>query len=282
MAVNAMNTTQLACWIPEYQSAKALSALEKSLVIQKCVWSDWRQYLKFGDILDIPIVPDLGTADSVNLNVDLELNAQTTTRKQIAVNQWNYKAVGVGYREQMQNYPDYLAATTEKCSYSVSKAIDYYLATWFNNLTAGNVGTLGSALTDDIMLTANENLDKADVSEMDRFLVVDPESITDLFKIDKFLRDDYVRKGAVESPAGLVGRSIYGCTVYMSNNLEAHSTAHWAAMFQREAIGVIIQQNPTVKLFDWPEKHTSVVEVSAIHGSNVLRPTAGVCINTRS
>ena len=194
MASNAMNTTALACWIPEYQSAKALSALEKALVIQKCVWADWRPYLKFGDTLNIAIVPDLGTADAVNLNADLTLNAQNTTRKQIAVNQWNYKAVGVGYREQMQNYPDYLTKATEKCSHSVAKAIDTYLAALFTSLTAGNVGTLGSAITDDNLLTCRENLDKADASMEDRHLIVDPETVTDLFKIDKVLRDDYVAR----------------------------------------------------------------------------------------
>ena len=283
MASNAMNTTALACWIPQYQSAKALSALEKKMVIQKCVWTDWRQYLKFGDTLDIPLVPNLGTADAVNLNADLSLNAQTTTRKQIVVNLWNYKAVGVGYREQMQNYPDYLTSVTEKCTYSVALAIDTYLASLFVALTAGNVDAAGSAITDDNLITMREKLDLADADKEDRYFVIDPETTSDMFKLDKVLRDDYVNKGAVEAVSGFIGRSVYGCKVFESNNLTLHDTNyHWAAMFQKEAIGIILQKSPTVRYFDWPEKHTNVVESGTIFGAAVLRPTAGSLLNTRS
>jgi hypothetical protein len=283
MASNAMNTTALACWIPSYQAAKALAALEKSLVIEKCVTSDWRDQLKWGDTLNIAITPDLGTADSVDLTGDLTLNAQNTTRGQIVVNQWNYKAVGVGYREQMQNRPDYLTEVAEKCVYSCAKAVDYYLGGLFSSLQAGNIGTQGSALTDDVMLSGVEYLDVADVGRNNRFLVVDPESITDLLKIDKFLRDDYVNKGAVESPEGLIGRSVYGCTVYMSNNLTLKNTYyHAAAMLQKEAIGLILQKNPITDMFDWKEKFTNVVRAQAVFGAAVLRTTAGCCINTRS
>lgn len=283
MASNAMSATQLVQWIPEYQSAKALAALEAELVIEKAVWHDWQNDLPWGDTLLIPITPNLGTADSVSLTADLTLNAQTTTRGSIIVNQWNYKAVGIGYREQLQNRPNYLTEIAEKCVYSVAKAIDYYLATKFASLTAGNVGTQGTALDDDAMLTAVENLNIADISRKNRAVVLDPESMTDLMKIDKFLTDAYVQKGAVESPQGLIGKSRYGCEVYMSNNLVAKNTSyHSCAMFQKEAIAIIIQKNNITDMFDWKEKFTNVVRAQAIFGANVLRPTAGCHINTRS
>lgn len=283
MASNAMNSSQLACWIPEVQSARAIKALEKELVITKCVWTDWKDQLKFGDTLNIPIVPDLGSANAVNLNTDLTLNAQNTTRVACIINQWNYKAVGVGYREMMQNKPDYLDSVADKCVYSVAKAIDYYIGDLFDGLTAGNVGTQGQALTDDVLLEANENLDTADVPDENRFLVLDPESITDMFKIDKILRDDYVAKGAVESVQGFVGRSVYGCKVYRSNNLSAHNTYyHCGGMFHKEAIAAILQKAPVLDLFDWKEKFTQVVRAQAWFGAVVARATAGVCINTRS
>lgn len=252
-------------------------------MLQKCVWTDWRDQLKFGDTLNIPIVPDLGTADAVNLNAELTLNAQNTTRVQVIINQWNYKAVGVGYREMMANKPEYLDDATDKCMYSVAKAIDYYIAGKFTSLTAGNVGTQGSALTDDVLLEAVENLGEADVPDDGRHLVVDVESVTDLFKIDKILRDDYVSKGAVESINGFIGRSVYGAKVWRSNNLVAANTSyHWAAMFHKQAIALILQKTPALKAFDWPQKHTSVVEAQAWFGANVSRATSGCLINTRS
>ena len=225
----------------------------------------------------------MGTADSVSLTADLTLNAQPTSRKQIVVDQWNYKAVGVGYKEQLQNRPNYLTEVAAKCVYSVAKAIDTKLASLFASLTAGNIGTQGSELTDDVLLEGVENLNLADVPEDDRFLILAPESITDLMKIDKMVRDDYVARGAVEGPSGLIGRSRYGCTVYMSNNLAVKNTNyHAAAMLQREAIAIIIQKNNIVDYFDWKQKFTNVVRAQAIFGCGVLRPTAGCCINTRS
>ena len=283
MASNAMTAAQLANWIPEYQAAKALAALEKSLVIQKTVWHDWQDELKWGDTLNIPITPNLGAADVVSLTAELTLNAQTTSRRQIIVNQWNYKAVGVGYREQLQNRPAYLTDVAQKCTYACALAIDTYLAGKFQSLTAGNVGTQGNALTDDVMLTAGENLNIADIEATGRSIVLDPESVTDLFKIDKVVHDDYVAKGAMESPTGFIGRSRYGGLVYMSNNLKVQNTSyHSAGFYHKEAIAIIIQKKNITDLFDWPQKFTQVVRAQVIFGAGIPRPTAGVCINTRS
>jgi len=107
--------------------------------------------------------------------------------------------------------------------------------------------------------------------------------IYDLMKIDKLIADAYVNRGAVESPEGLIGMSRYGCMVYMSNNLvEANTSYHNGAMLQREAIGIIIQRDNLARLVDWPQKHTKYVEVEALFGAAILRPTAGCRLNTRS
>ncbi|KKM21186.1 hypothetical protein LCGC14_1637950, partial [marine sediment metagenome] len=66
MASIAYTSSQLANWIPEYQAAKALAALETSLVIAKTVWHDWQDDLAWGDVLNIPLLPNFGAADSVD------------------------------------------------------------------------------------------------------------------------------------------------------------------------------------------------------------------------
>ena len=283
MATNAMSAAQLTNWLPTYQSAKALADLESELVIAKTVWLEWRDQLPWGNAVKIPIVPNLGTADAVAYTADLTLNAQTAKQKTITVDQYNYKAVGVGYKEQLQNRPDYLTNIASKCVYACSEAVDVYLGSLFNTLTAGNVGTQGLALEDDTLLAAVENLAAAKASRRDRAMVLDPESITDLFMIDKMVRDDYVVRGAVESSDGMIGRSRYGCMVYQSVNCPVKNTSyHAAAMYQREAIGCIIQKKEIVDYFDWKEKFTNVVRAQVLFGATVLRPTCGVCINTRS
>ena len=255
MASNAMSSANLGCWIPEYQSGKSLSALQKRLVLQNVVTMDWRNELAWGDTLNIPILPDQGAAQDVSLTADLTLNVSSTTKKSIVINQQKYKAVGVGYNEQLLNRPNYLTEIATKCTYSVAKEIDTFAGSFFSSLTAGNVGVQGSPLDDDALLAAKENLDAADVDEGDRHLVLDVESVTDIMKIDKMVRDDYVARGSVESPSrGLIGRSRYDATVWMSNNLTvANSNYHYAAFLQREAIGMIILRNTNIRMFDWEE-----------------------------
>lgn len=284
MASIAYTSSQLANWIPEYQAAKALAALETSLVIAKTVWHDWQDDLAWGDVLNIPLLPNFGTADSVDTTATITLDVDTVNKKTITVNQWNYKAVGVSYKDQLQNRPEFLTGANEKCQYSVALAMDTFLASLLPSLTAGNVGTQGVAIDDDVMLAALENLNAADAGEEDRHIILDPESITDMLKIDKMVRDDYVARGATENPMkGLIGRSRYGGTVWMSNNLKVqNSSYHTAAFMQREAIAMISQRNNLVDFFDWPQQFTNVVRAQSIFGATVVRPTVGVAINTRS
>ncbi len=189
----------------------------------------------------------------------------------------------MGYAEQLQNRPDYLSAVVSKCTYACGVAIDTYLGALFSSLTAGNIGTQGDAIDDDVLLQGVEYLNAANASFADRALIVDVESLTDLMKIDKLVSDSYVQKGAIEALGGIIGKNRYGCTVYMSNNLTAANTSyHYAAMLQKEAIGCIVSKDIMVDAFDWKEKFTNVVRARTLFGASVLRPTAGCCINTRS
>jgi len=288
MASNAFNATALNEWVPEYQSAKAQIAYEYNLVIAPLVDRTFEALLKFGDTLNIPQLANFGAANNAATTADLELYVYQTEKTNIAVNQWKYKAVGVSYKENIQNYPEFLTGATTKCSYSVAQAVDTYLAELFGGATGAagftnSVGSDGAALTDDVMLSAKEYLDLADVPFSDRALILDPESLTDLMKIDKFLRDDYVARGAVESANGLIGKSIYGGKVYSTNNLRAlNTTYHLAALMHKQAIAMIQQKAPTVERFDWWQKFTSVVRVQCIFGANLVRAGNGVRIKTRS
>ncbi len=288
MATNAFTSTELNEWIPAYQSAKAQIALEKALVIAPLVDSSFESLLKFGNTLNIPIMPNFGGAGNVTITADMALYAVQTTKTLVSVNQWVFQAVGVSDKDQIQNYPDFLTQCTEKCSYDVAVAIDTYLANLFGlaNGDAGFTSTVGTdavALTDDVMLAAKEYLDVANVPYTDRVLIIDPESTTDLMKIDKFLRDDYVARGAIESENGLIGKSIYGAKVYVTNNLRAlNTTYHIATLMQREAIALIQEVRPRAEMFNWWQKFTNVVRVSAIFGATLARATSGIRIKTRS
>jgi len=123
-----------------------------------------------------------------------------------------------------------------------------------------------------------ETLDEADVPEDERSIVIDPSSKADLLKIDKFVRNDYVREVVI--PTGRFG-NIYNMGVYITNNLEAHSTGNYGAMFQKEALGFVAQKQPIAKKIPMPWKHKTVYNVQAIWGIAELRDTSGICFYTR-
>jgi len=229
----------------------------------------------------VPNLSNFGDANAVDTTTDLTLYDALQNTDQIIVNYHFYQAVGLGEREQIQDRPDFLKAALQKCGYSVAKMVDDKIADLVNGLTTNTAGTEGSALTVDTLITAYEGLNENDVPENDRVWIFDPESITDLLKLDYFVRMDYIPDSVVTK--GFQGRQIFGAPVYMTTNLNVINTNYHAAVyFQKEWVAMIQQEAPTVFQFDWPEKFTRVVGVKALWGIKQMRETAACWIKTRS
>lgn len=278
MASIAMAAANIQNYIPELWSKSVKAAVENSLVIAKSVDRQYQSDLTTGDRIHVPNVANL-TANAVNTEQDITLNDALQNEDIIIINQWYEAAVGIQDMHLAQCTPASLQALAAKSGYSIAKQIDTHLGELFNDFSQ-TVGAEGSAITDDALLEAKEYLDLADAPFDGRVLIIDSESLTDLLKIDKFVRMDYVPGGAIAS--GQVGR-IYGCDVYITNNLEDINTSyHAAAMMQKEAIALVMQQEPSTKTWHWDERHTHVIECTAIWGSLEMRDTFGVWIKTRS
>ena len=111
--------------------------------------------------------------------------------------------------------------------------------------------------------------------------IFDPESITDLLKIDMFVRSDYVPEGVMSK--GFSGRQILGAPVYWSTNLPAVNTSyHAAAYMHKQALAAIVQSLPGVQKFHWDERSTTVVRANALYGALEMRDAFAVWIKTRS
>jgi len=278
MASNAMAAANILNYVPELWSKSVKADVEHALVIASHVDRQYQADLTVGDRIHVPNVANL-TANAVNTEQDITLNDAIQNEDIIIINQWYEAAVGIQDMHLAQITPVSLQTLSKKSGYAIAKQIDTYLAGLFNEFSQ-TVGTEGSAIKDDVLLQAKEYLDLADAPFEGRVLIIDPESLTDLLKIDKFVRMDYVPGGAVQN--GQVGR-IYGCDVFVTNNLEAINTSyHGAAMMQKEAIALIMQQEPKTVTWHWDERHTHVIQCTAIWGALEMRDTFGVWIKTRS
>jgi hypothetical protein len=273
----------LANFMPVLTSKKVLDFVEKNLVAWKCIDTSWEEEFRKmkGDTLTINPLLEISAA-AVNVNAaptayDTDQGAPT----QLIINQWYEAVVGVNDFQSQMGQPDYEKRIIPKLGYAIAKQIDTSVTGLFNAFSQA-VGTEGAAVTYDTLLSAKAYLDLADAPEDGRFLIIDPETLTDLMQDDMFTSSLYGGGGAVAK--GFIGQSkTLGCTVYVTNNLEAiNVNYHGAAMFHREAIGGAMPQPIRYKSWREEDRHTTYHRAEAWWGVVEMRDTFGVWVKTRS
>ena len=275
-----ISSTNLANWIPTVWSKEVLAAVENSLVTGALYDRSYEDLVRSGG--DTIVVPHLAeiSANLVNTAIDLTLYDAVQNVTNIALDFKYDIGVEVSDIEQLQTNPKYFSKVTSKLAYGIAKQIDINCNVKFRDFN-NQVGTVNTALTEDVLIDAYEKLNEANAPYSDRAWVFDPASITDLMKLDYFVRMDYV-SGSV-SEQGFVGRSIMGSPVYISTNLDIYaSNEHAAGYFQRETVALVMQMQPKFEVARIPLRHADAIIGLAVWGIQEMRGTFGVTINTRS
>ena len=267
----------IANFVPEVWSQELIIEAENSLVIAKLVDRRFEKGYSYGDVVHIANLHNI-TANVVNVSNTATLYDSVQNTTPININNWYHAGVSEADAIRKMDRPDYLKAVVPKLAYALAKQVDTGLATQFNDFTQ-TVGTEGVKVDDDVLVAAKEYLDLADAPFEDRSLIIDPETLGDILKIDKFVRMDYVAGGVIES--GRVG-NIYGCPVYITNNLEVlNGSYHAASMMHKGALGLIMAYQKVTAFRDWIHFSDGIL-ADALWGYNELIDTFGVWIKTRS
>ena len=281
MAVSEVSTLaqiETSEFIPSLWSLKVQAFLEDALVIVPLVDHKYEEDLSYGQTLHVPNFVEI-TAGSVTPGTEITPLEPEGGTLEIAVDQWYEAPISYSEFSRVQNRPDFLENAAKGSAYAVAKVMDKSLADLFNGFQSDiRQGADGNTVTDDLLIDCMEILDEYSVRQEDRVIVGDPSMKADLMRIDKFIRNDYGKGGVVAS--GKFG-DIYNCSVWITNNLEEVSTGHYAAMFQKEALAIITQKQPTVSKFDMPWKHMHLIQVQAMWGIKEMRDRAGVAFFTR-
>jgi hypothetical protein len=255
-----------------------------NLVCVGAVDTTWKQEMKIGEVLNVPVLDgltaaavdinaDWGATSGANLNTDFFATAVTIT-----VDQWQECPLIIDDGSQLQTQlKDLLQRGAKRSGYEIAVKIDTEVNALFSSLTSTWAGTDGQTFTDDILIDLMEGLDEANVPRADRSLIIDPSVLADIYKIDKFVNKDYN-----QTLTGEIGRTPYGDTILNTNNLTAASTGSYGALIHTEAIGAVIQMPPKVIAYRWEPRHSWVVNTSAIFGADILRSTFGAYYFTRS
>lgn len=196
---------------------------------------------------------------------------------QIVINQWYECPIVIDNMTNLQSQVNLRTKAEQASAYAIAKKMDSTLCDLFDNLGTA-LGNDGVAITDDVLISAVETLDEADVPEGERVWVFDPSAKADMLKIDKFVRVDYVRTPVV--PTGKFG-DIYNAPVYITNNLTVNSTGNDGVYMHREALAIIAQEKMKAYIVEQPLKHQATINTEALWGVLEMRDTFGVGICTR-
>ena len=213
-------------FIPELWSARLLYALDKAHVATNLVNREYHGIIaNQGDTVHINSIGAITVKDYTK-NTDIaDPDALTTTEQTLVIDQCKYFNFQVDDVDNVQAAGDLVDTAMSRAAYSLADVADaYLLKTIAAGAASGN--TVGAASAPIALTAANvyENivklrtkLDKANVPNPDRTIVVPPEVYALLLMDDRFAKSD-AAAGQSALLNGEVGR-VAGFTVYMSNNV---------------------------------------------------------------
>lgn len=213
-------------FIPELWSARLLYALDKAHVATNLVNREYQGIIaNQGDTVHINSIGAITVKDYTK-NADIaDPDALTTTDQTLVIDQCKYFNFQVDDVDNVQAAGDLVDTAMSRAAYSLADVADaYLLKTIAAGAASGN--TVGAASAPIALTAANvyENivklrtkLDKANVPNPGRTIVVPPEVYALLLMDDRFAKSD-AAAGQSALLNGEVGR-VAGFTVYMSNNV---------------------------------------------------------------
>ncbi len=280
MATAPINATNLANYIGTVMSKDVQMFVEKNLVCGGLADRSYEGDARAGgNVIQVPMFSEI-TSNAVNTAADMTLYNTLQNKKLINLDQAYDIGVAIDDINQMQTNPKYWTRVRDACAYGLIKTIDSAVAGYFNAFSQA-VGTEGSAITEDVILAAYEYLNAADAPASDRCWIFDPESVTDLMKLDMFVKMDYVADPVWKT--GFTGRQILGSPVYLTTNLEAINTNyHGAAYMHKEALALVVQIPPKFEVWRWELRHSDAISGLTLYGVEEMRDTFGCWIKTRS
>ncbi len=267
-------------FIPEMFGKNVLVAVKNELVVVPFVNHSYEADLVKGDTLYIPRTNTV-TATEITIGTEgVVKNPFNTTAVTLTIDQYYEAPVTVDYMSRRQSQVDLVGNAELESAYAISKLVDSTLCALFSALSGGTgYGADGSAITDDILISAVEELDEADTPEKGRAWILDPSAKADFLTIDKFVKSDYFASDVI--PTGGFRKDIYGAPLLITNNLTANSTGNYGAYLHRDALAIVISENLTVDRVDQPLKHQLTINTTSLWGVVELRDTFGCPILTR-
>ena len=279
-ATEFIDVTTADVFIPEIWSPLAIVAREQQLVFAKLVDRKFENGLSYGDTIHVPGVTDLA-ARSKSANTAITYETVTESNTDITIGTHKYAAIAVESIVKVQNNRDQLQLYAGKLGYALGLDVDDTLAGLPDNFSQ-TVGTLAAENTYHDYLRAIQYLDDANAPAESRYFVISPAAEVGLMKADIYTNNDYSMlhgEGRNTALEFAYVSSFLNIPVYKSTNVEgSNSAGHDNTLFQKEAIALVMQMNPTMhSMFDI-DYFADKVAIEQLYGTQEMRDDHGVFI----
>lgn len=283
LGTNNMTGTTHAVYRPNVWTKELLRARESKLVLVPLIKHYDRDIKSFGQTVEIPNLSNL-TANAKSASTQVTLQAPTETKLTLTINQHYESSFFVEDFAEIQSMYDMAEEYTQKAGYAIAEKMDSTVATAMTSGFTQTVGTYGVALTDTVILSANQYLDEAKAPASDRYFVVTPKGKRELLSIDKYVRYDAIGVGGDRNSImnGQIGE-IYGIKVFMSQNLvvvDSTPDEHNHLMFHKEAAAIAVQSSIKTEHQRKTEWLADLYVAHALWGVRVLRVDHGVLVKS--
>lgn len=269
-------------FVPAIYASRVIEAAKSELVAWAAVDSSWEENLAKGDILYIPKTNIVVATEVVVGTKASALNPFNTTGVTLTINLWYEAPVDLDTMTRRQTQVNIEALAATEAAYAIAKVMDTSICDLFSSLggyTTSAYGSDGQTFVDDIAIYLVETMNESDVPHSNRTWVIDPSVLADMLKIDKLLSEQFARKGAVES--GLIGQSVYGGVVRVTNNLTATTTGAYACLLHKKAIAAAAQIDKNTWTEEYKELHQRRYHCEALWGVIEAQDAFGIPFFTR-
>jgi len=278
-------------FIPQVWSARLLKSLERDLVFEKFVNTDYEGEIKdYGDTVIVNEIGNITIGDYTKNGVIAEPEELTGDQRILVIDQAKYFNFFVDDIDRAQQKPKLMDAAMKKASYNLASVVDTYIAGLHTDAgiiinNSGNAITVGdtSAGADisayDLIVDIATELDNNDVPKAERWLVLPPWMFGLLLKDSRFTQfQNYMVSGKVPVVSGI--------QLYESNNISkslvdpdavANSGDEYTEYYLMAGTNLAIsfaKQITSIEAYRPEKRFADAVKGLFVYGAKVMRPEA--------
>lgn len=262
-------------FIPELWSARLMNALDKSHVAANLVNRDYEGTIRQqGDTVHINSIGAV-TVNDYTRNTDIDDPEELTTSDQtLVIDQAKYFNFQIDDVDAAQAAGDIMDAAMSRAAYALNDTSDAFL---LGVITAGadSGNIIGSSTAETLtadnvyqqIVALRTKLDKANVPNTGRYIVVPPEVYALLLLDDRFVKASDGGTANATLLNGEVGR-VAGFTVYMSNNVP-FSTDTWSIPASVPHSTTFAEQIVSTEAYRMEKRFADAVKGLHVYGAKV-------------